>query len=194
MINTDATNTIYQKKIFLHEWLLFFPFLFNSPTMKTNTTLSHLFWEDKNMKTIPYSRLARMLTGSYQWWEINHSQKTNQKYAYYFSCSGHGWFVVSYDMLTPKQKENLINFYKWEENIKFDYVAYDALTNKAKAWCRYNAQSTRFNNVRFVCFEEDCAWAIAYAILWISNEDIVSIGKEKADECATQTINKYYKN
>lgn len=160
--------------------------------MKTNNTLSHLFWEDKKMKTIPYSRLARMLTGSYQWWDINHSQKTNQKYTYYFSCSGHGWFVVAYDMLTPKQKESLAHFYKWEENIKFDFVAYDALTNKAKAWCRYTAQSTRFNNVRFVCFEEDCAWSIAYAILWISNEDIASIGKEKADECATQTINKYF--
>lgn len=162
--------------------------------MQSTNTLSHLFWEDKDMKKIPYSRLARMLTGSYQWGEINCSKKTNQKYTYYFSCSGHGWFVVAYDMLTPKQKQSLIHFYKWENNIPFDTVAYDALTNKAKAWCKYMSQSTRFNNVRFVCFEEDCEWAIAYTILWIKDEHLLSLEKEKADEYAAQVMNRYYKN
>ena len=162
--------------------------------MKTNNTLSHLFWEDKDMKKIPYSRLARMLTGSYQWWEINCSQKTNQKYTYYFSCSWHGGFVVAYDMLTPKQKQSLIHFYKWEENIHFDIVAYDALTNKAKAWCKYMSQSSRFNNVRFVCFEEDCAWSIASWILWIKDENLLSLPEEKQNEYINDTLNRWYNN
>lgn len=162
--------------------------------MQSNNTLSHLFWEDKDMKKIPYSRLARMLTGSYQWWEINSSNKTNQKYSYFFSCSGHGWFVVAYDMLTPKQKESLIHFYKWEENIRFHTVAYDALTNKAKAWCKYISQSSRFNNVRFICLEEDCEWAIAYSILWIADSHLLSIDKSTADKYAKDTMDKYFKN
>lgn len=131
----------------------------------TKQELDHLFGIDKvreqNIIT-PYSRLARMLTGGYQWGEINASEKTNQKYCYYFNCSSHGGFVVAYDTLTDEQKEKFEELSKGK--IKFHYVAYDALTGKAKAGVRYISEDERFRNVKFVCFEEDCAWSIAYKL------------------------------
>lgn len=155
----------------------------------TKQELDHLFGIDKvrnkNIAT-PYSRLARMLTGGYQWWEINKSEKTNQKYCYYYSCSGHGGFVVAYDMLTQTQKEKLNTLCKWD--IKFEYVAYDALNNTARAGVRYISECERFRNVRFVCFEEDCGWSIAYKL------GICIQGTEwKLDDEADRLFNIYYK-
>lgn len=144
------------------------------------------------MQSIPYSRLARMLTGNYQWGKINTTYKTNQIYTYYFSCEWHGWLIIAYDTLSAYQKIKINNFYNWEDKIQFDYVAYDTLTDRAKANSRYTNPSERLHNVRFISLEEDSEWAIAYSILWIAKESFLELPEEKREEYSKNAMQSYY--
>lgn len=144
------------------------------------------------MKSIPYSRLARMLTGNYQWWEINTTYKMNQNYTYCFSCSWHGGIIIAYDTLSPSQKEKLISFYNSEEHMNFDMVAYSTVSNRATAWARFKEPDETNINVRFLCFEEDSDWAIPYTLLWIANEHFLSLPEDKQKEYSNSCMKRYY--
>lgn len=144
------------------------------------------------LKIPNYSSISRNLAR--QWWDVNHTYKTNQKFSYYFSCSWHWGFVIVYDKLSEIQKTNIIKWYGWEDKIPFDTVAFNWNTWASKTNAKrreWTVDTTIYQNLRFLIFEEDCAWAIANAILWIFN-DWYSISENERTIQAKNTLKTYY--
>lgn len=52
------------------------------------------------------SSIARRIAKA-RWSEINDSIKTNRKYVYYYSCAGHGGYVLDPKALTDEEREEI---------------------------------------------------------------------------------------
>lgn len=92
------------------------------------------------------------------WGKINVSYRTNKIGAYYFSCEGHGGFVVSAELLDCAP---WITKYQEKETAK-RYIG----GKKETLMHPYRTKSTRMlwhtvKTVEFFVFEEDCAYALA---------------------------------
>lgn len=120
-------------------------------------------------KWLPYASIARSIAR--QWGEVNHTYKTTQQGAYYFSCSGHGGFVIAKDALTQEQLQNLEKIGRLDGStgsaIYKDWHWYRVRKTGAR-----RMQETEDNfNVEFYDFEEDCNRAIASFVLGINTVD-----------------------
>jgi hypothetical protein len=94
------------------------------------------------------------------WGEVNGSQRTNTKGAFWFDCSGHGGFIVSADIFGPTKREWIEKYVSVESAIRY-------IGNKRSVLMHgYRTRGARLayhstENVEFYIFEEDCAWAVA---------------------------------
>jgi hypothetical protein len=93
------------------------------------------------------------------WGEVNASYRTNAVGAFYYSCSGHGGFIISAD---------LVNIQSWVENYvrKETAIRYIDRNGKSVLMHPYRTRSARLayvktETVEFYVFEEDCAWSVA---------------------------------
>lgn len=142
-------------------------------------------------KNPPYSSMARCIAT--QWWSINQTIPTTQTWAYYYSCSWHGGYVIAYDTLKQKQKDDLIKFYGAYDKIHFEWYTYDHAINKQQKW-KYKDETIekynwRLKNIPFLLFEEDCDWAICETILNIYREGTTP---EKSLTYALKVFERYY--
>jgi hypothetical protein len=104
---------------------------------------------------------ARSIASSL-WGTINTSYRTNTRSAYFFSCAGHGGFIVDESAIPAHKREWVEKYVAKEEAIRYINVH----SGKSTLMHGYRTRSTRMSYqatemVKFYIFEEDCAYAIA---------------------------------
>jgi len=130
-----------------------------------------------------------------------HSYKTNRKGVYYFSCSGHGGYIVDLKRLTASEIEaikayinpsvlrmviqdtiegEIILSIRGEDSQIRSPVKYNPAKGKA-GWQEYN----------YFVFEEDCAWSILEKFTDIRSEGF-SLSKEEREQVINDTFNRWY--
>jgi len=117
------------------------------------------------------------------------SEATNRAGAFYFHCSGHGGFVISWDAFTP------------EEQAAIKPHAEPEIATRARGPGRrnvlmhpYMVRSKRYiggteEPIRFACFEEDCAWCIPILFTGINLKE-----RPRTKDDAQSTFDLYYAN
>jgi hypothetical protein len=99
------------------------------------------------------------------------SYKTNRKGAYYYSCSGHGGYLVQESALTPQELESLaqsglVKRDKIPVIMGPDGLCYGVdYTYNARYWSGRKRRffvppGSTWVDVFFYAFEEDCEWAV----------------------------------
>lgn len=92
-----------------------------------------------------------------------HAYRTNRHGAFYFSCSGHGGYVIDVAAFTPDELTRVysaINPGKGEQYHRFTYGKSNRFHHP------YKKRGTRFSTDAvetvgtFLVFEEDCDWSI----------------------------------
>lgn len=98
------------------------------------------------------------------WGTVNTSYRTNTRGAYYYSCAGHGGFIVAEEAI-PAHKREWVEKYVAKESA----IRYIGRSGKSTLMHGYRTRSTRMTynqteSVSFYIFEEDCAYAIAVMV------------------------------
>ena len=121
--------------------------------------------------TIPARRIAEAMWGT----GGTHSYRTNRRGAYYYSCAGHGGYVVDSRCLTDEEKK-LIDEYHEVEVLQLliqhrtdgDYVIGQDPSGDFKREGMPRKRTFRYNkglgdvewiSLDIYIFEEDCDWA-----------------------------------
>lgn len=132
----------------------------------------YLYYICKMIKWLPYASIARSIARKR--WEVQVSYGTSRKWAYYYSCSRHWWFVIAKDTLADEEIRNLSSVWIEPEKTcvkKIRRVDYDGtpLPHKYtyKTWYSYKEPNDTYMNKEFYIFEEDCDWAIVVWLLGI---------------------------
>ena len=119
--------------------------------------------------------------------------RTNRVGTYYYSCSGHGGYVVLAEALTSEERQNID---QWEKAEKLRVVVHekqiyavvyaDLPRTYGKAREKFRCPTPNNIETREVYFfEEDCAWSVLEHFT-----DVRLIGGETRD--ATHTFNHWY--
>jgi hypothetical protein len=118
--------------------------------------------------------------------------KTNRKGAYYFSCAGHGGFVISAKALTSAEYEAISKYVTPE--VLTAYVANEDNTvllafhpfRLKSGKLPYAGQmGHRVEKEEIFMLEEDCAWSLAVILAGITTEGM-------AKEAANETFYNWY--
>ncbi|RWI47559.1 MAG: hypothetical protein EOR34_10440 [Mesorhizobium sp.] len=88
-----------------------------------------------------------------------HSERTNRKGAFYFSCSGHGGFVIDARCLTKEEYERLIPHVKPEPAQDYGKAINHAYRQRGFKVTHY--QVAMKEDFEFFLLEEDCDWCLA---------------------------------
>lgn len=169
------------------DWIVFFILLFSK--------MKHIKLCEFKINSSIARNIAR------QWGEVNHTYKTNRKWAYYFSCSWHWWFIIDWQALTMVEKDlfKKINITPYTINIIvgtsnkdwLDYVLHISYQTR-RAGNRILYFSSEFENKRRVEYnyyegEEDCNRALYSYFLdiqyWYTNTDWqeIRLTKDRAE-------------
>lgn len=115
--------------------------------------------------------------------------RTNRKGAYYFSCSGHGGFIISAQCLTDDEYKSISEFVKPEimsvyvsnddNRVLLAFHPYRRRSGKVR---RYGPNGYRIVNEEVFVLEEDCDWALAVKYAGITAKEMPDDVKEKADK------------
>jgi hypothetical protein len=129
-----------------------------------------------------------------------HSYKTTRKGIYYFSCSGHGGYVVDKKLLDSgelhfinkfvnSQKIRILGEYNKGEKYVLDYVGPDSQKTKWRA----NPITRDYfqEEYEFYLFEEDCAWSILEKFTGIRSEGFKATAEERK-QMIDQTFMNWY--
>jgi hypothetical protein len=130
------------------------------------------------------------------WGECNAAYRTNTKNAYYYSCAGHGGYIVKAEALTEEQKENISKFEKplriqelTDDNGKVWGTNYNDIPSSCRSQTRFKAPpNAKWIDKWFYVFEEDCAWAILEKFTNIRLKNSIT-----TDDIIEKTFNQWYK-
>ncbi len=88
------------------------------------------------------------------------SYATNRNGAFYFSCSGHGGFVISANALTATERKAIDQYCQAERGIR--YIARNGKSTLMHAFRKRGTRIAYAYTVQcdFYIFEEDCDWSI----------------------------------
>ena len=120
--------------------------------------------------------------------------KTNRKGVYYFSCSGHGGYVVDADTLEFSEYENILEYMTPENCLVM------TLNNKITFWQNpFSVRTQRYKIYRdsqtfhkqVFFFEEDCDWAILEKFTNIRRMNQNHISEQEMDKCREDTFNRW---
>jgi len=134
------------------------------------------------------------------------SYKTTRKGAYYYSCAGHGGYIVKKESLTESERENID---KYTERL-FLYLLTNTETGDIYG-IDYNhvpASRSRFRmtfkqpsgvtaewvKYEFYAFEEDCDWALLEKFTDIRRKDVKHITEEENNKYIEDTFNRWHKS
>lgn len=104
--------------------------------------------------------------------------RTNRKGAYYYSCSGHGGYVVDAEALTPEERANIDVYVKAEKVFYADhangknYFLQNPFSVRRQRYHIYPDTVTGYTQV--YVFEEDCDWAVLEKFTDIRTEGVVN--------------------
>lgn len=112
--------------------------------------------------------------------------KTNRKGAYYFSCSGHGGFVISAKALTAAEYEAVSKYVTPEVmTVYLDnetdtvLLAYHPFRQNAGKLRGVGSKGYRAEKEELFLLEEDCAWSLAVILAGIMTSDMTKEAAEK---------------
>lgn len=112
--------------------------------------------------------------------------KTNRKGAYYFSCAGHGGFVISAKALTASEYEAISKYVTPEVmTVYIDnetdavLLAYHPFRQNAGKLRGLGSKGYRAEKEELFLLEEDCAWALAVVLAGIMTPDMTKEAAEK---------------
>lgn len=114
------------------------------------------------------------------------SYKTNRKGAYYFSCSGHGGFVISGSALSEDERNKIKEFvspeimtvYVENETDKV-LLAFQPFRRNRGKLRGYGSAGYRIVEEEIFLLEEDCNWALAVKFAGITVKDMKEEAAEK---------------
>ena len=125
--------------------------------------------------------------------------KTNRKGAFYFSCSGHGGYVVKVDALTETERNEIekyaetsyVNLLTNMDNGEVYGVDYGPIARCCKRRSYRYPMGAKVEWVRyeFYLFEEDCEWTILENFTDVRRMD----GRELSKEYIENSFNSYLK-
>ena len=112
--------------------------------------------------------------------------KTNRTGAYYFSCSGHGGFVISAKALSPTEYEALSKYvtpevmtvYVANEDNRV-LLAFHPFRLKSGKLPYAGPMGHRVEKEEVFLLEEDCAWSLAVVLAGIMTKDMTKAAAEK---------------
>jgi hypothetical protein len=112
--------------------------------------------------------------------------KTNRKGAYYFSCSGHGGFVISAKALSAAEYEAISKYVTpevmtvyvddFDNQVLLVYHPFRRNTGKLRS---YSRGGYRVEKEEIFLLEEDCEWALAVKFAGIMTKDMTKEAAEK---------------
>jgi hypothetical protein len=114
------------------------------------------------------------------------SRKTNRKGAYYFSCSGHGGFVISAKALSPSEYDSIRKYVEPETLTvyvdNFDdrvLLAFHPFRRNAGKMSLYTRGGYRIEKEEIFLLEEDSDWSLAVKFAGIKTEGMTEEAAEK---------------
>jgi hypothetical protein len=115
------------------------------------------------------------------------SEPTNTPSAFYFSCSGHGGFIIGEDAITPKQQAALAPYITPELCTLYgDKLMHPYRRRKISATWREFEQARDY---KVYVFEEDCDWALVHKFTTIRLRHPPHVTCDQADD----TFNQYHR-
>lgn len=117
-----------------------------------------------------------------------HSEPINRPGAFYFSCSGHGGFVIDTACLTDEELEAIKPYVSIEQATEYTWG------NRSVFMHPYRRRSSKVSvmaiqkTVLFFVLEEDCDWCLAYLFTGIRHKN-----KPAKGEDAQRTFNQWIK-
>ncbi len=150
-----------------------------------------------NQYKIPARSIAEMMWGR----GGTNAEKTNKNGAYYYSCSGHGGFIIDSRILSENEKKAINYFINpdyfnllIQKRNGIDYVigadlSYFSNSNHQKKSYNFNPSYGFPEWIQFpiYLFEEDCAWSILTSLT-----DINFLEKPINKERSEQTFKQWY--
>lgn len=142
----------------------------------------------KAVKLADFRIPARHIAGL-EWGTVNTSYRTNRHGAYYYSCSGHGGYVVDSRCLTPKERRCL-DRYTEPQTLRIlvqqrnggggVVIGVNCAYFQSCGPIRHKRYSyapmlgpVEFREIPVYVFEEDCDWAILEKLTDIRTLDIL---------------------
>jgi hypothetical protein len=133
------------------------------------------------------------------------SYKTTRNGVFYFSCSGHGGYIVNASSLSAKERSDIEAVTK-PEILRIAVQHYFDGSGSFVIGCvgpeNFKRKSIRYffhlgpvqwQDYEYFVFEEDCEWSILETFTDIRVPSAWNhISQEKADESRIQTFNQYY--
>ena len=157
---------------------------------------------------IPAYKIAEMAWGS----GGTHAYKCNRRGAYYYSCSGHGGYVVDSRCLTKQERKRIERHIRAidlrllvqsrnGDGHKFVIGVSMLSVPRSGRWLRHETvfrYIPRLGPVEWVdlpvyLFEEDCDWAVLEKLTDIRAEH-PHLTERKRRHYINQTFNSYYRN
>jgi CRISPR/Cas system CSM-associated protein Csm3 (group 7 of RAMP superfamily) len=119
-----------------------------------------------------------------------HAHRTNRQGAFYFSCSGHGGYIIDWKALTESERIEVNKYLKPEEC----FVSKDSKGKIRRFHHPYKESKTTthfgpFEKVFVYVAEEDCDWAIIQKFTKIRR---IGDDEEVTSKCAEKTFNSYH--
>jgi hypothetical protein len=99
-----------------------------------------------------------------------HSYGTNTAGAFYFSCSGHGGFVISLDSLTNEELVEISPYINIEEGTLYRWGRRTRFMHPYRTSGFKISFDATIDKVKFFLLEEDCDWALAYVFTGIRHK------------------------
>lgn len=90
-----------------------------------------------------------------------HSYRTNRRGAFYFSCSGHGGYVIDSTAFSGEELAAIAPHVSVTDTYtRFSWVKYNRFHHSYKRRATRYAGRATITNGTFLVFEEDCDWSI----------------------------------
>jgi len=114
-----------------------------------------------------------------------HSYRTNRHGAYYFSCSGHGGYVVDAAALTAEERAAIDPYVKPMQSFYAEraggqcYFLMNPHSYRSRSYRVYSDTVTGYTGIYF--FEEDCDWAVLEKFTDIRSAGIIGTPEQRAE-------------
>ncbi|KQS84296.1 hypothetical protein [Rhizobium sp. Leaf383] len=117
-----------------------------------------------------------------------HSEPVNRPGAFYFSCSGHGGFVIDQRALKDEELLAISPHVNFEDARIYSWGKRKTLMHPYRTTGARVSAMAREEDFKFFLLEEDCDWCLAYIFTGIRHRY-----KPAKEEAAQQTFDQWIK-
>ncbi|WP_454287224.1 hypothetical protein [Rhizobium arsenicireducens] len=116
------------------------------------------------------------------------SEPTTRRGAFYFSCSGHGGFVIDARALTPEERAAIEPYVSFDTAKSYTWGRHQVLMHPYRTTGAKVALDAVTEQFDFLLLEEDCDWCLAYVFTGIRHRN-----KPAKGEYAQRTFDQWIK-